>query len=98
LKAKELFGEGLRLAADLAARGYLAWFIGGLYVVAKREGRPRRAARLGAASESILNAESRYDPHFARELGLDEQAARAEWEIGQSLTLEQSVAYALSDE
>ena len=96
-RAKGLFMEGLRLAADQGARGYLGWFIGGLYGVAKREGRGKRAARLGAASESILDPIARYDPSFAKELGLDGETARAEWRAGQSLTLEQAVEYALSD-
>ncbi len=97
-KARELFGEGLRLSMDLAAKGYLAWFIGGLYGVAKTEGRLRRAARLGAASESILNPGRRYDPRYAEALGLDDEAARAEWMAGQAMTIDQAVAYALSDE
>jgi predicted ATPase/DNA-binding SARP family transcriptional activator len=97
-KAKELFGEGLRLAVEQAARGYLGWFIGGLYGVAKREGRAKRAARLGSVSESLLNPGRGYDPGYARGLGLDEKAARAEWAAGKAMTLEQAVAYALSDE
>jgi predicted ATPase/DNA-binding SARP family transcriptional activator len=96
-KAKGLFMEGLRLAADQGARGYLGWFLGGLYGVARREGRGKRAARLGAASESILNPRAEYDTVFAGELGLDGETARTEWRAGQSLTLEQAVEYALSD-
>jgi hypothetical protein len=96
-QAKGLFLEGLRLAADQGARGYVGWFLGGLYGAAKREGRGKRAARLGAASESILNPRAAYDPAFAEKLGLDEETARAEWRIGQSFTLEQAVEYALSD-
>ena len=97
-KAKELFTEGLRLAMDLGARGYLAWFIGGFYGVARCEGRSERAVRLGAFSESILNPDSRCDPDFAQELGLDDEVAAAEWKIGQAMTLEQAVSYALADE
>jgi predicted ATPase/DNA-binding SARP family transcriptional activator len=97
-EAKELFDEGLRLAMEQAARGYLGWFIGGLYGVAKKEGRLKRAAVLGSASESILNPGRSYNPHYAEELGLDEEVARAEWAAGQAMTVEQAVAYALSDE
>ncbi|MCK5328738.1 MAG: AAA family ATPase, partial [Candidatus Latescibacteria bacterium] len=53
-KAEELFSEGLRLAMDYGARGYLGWFIGGFYVLARCEGQNNRALRLGAFSESIL--------------------------------------------
>lgn len=97
-KAKELFSEGLRLSMDYGARGYLGWFIGGFYALSRREGRSIRAVRLGAISESILSPSSRYDPCFAKELGLDEDIAEAEWKIGQTLTLEQAVSYALLDE
>ena len=95
--AKELYTEGLRLAMDFGARGYLAWFIGGFYRVAKCEGRSKRAVRLGAFSESILNPDSLYDPRFAEELGLDTEVAAAQWKIGQNMTLGQAVAYALAD-
>jgi hypothetical protein len=39
----------------------------------------------------------RYDPGFSREFGLDEEAAREEWVTGQSMTLEEAVAYALAE-
>jgi tetratricopeptide (TPR) repeat protein len=42
-QAKCLFREGLCLAADQGARGYIGWFLGGLYGVAKREGCGKRA-------------------------------------------------------
>ena len=98
VKAKEMFREGLRIAVDLAARGYLAWFIGSLSGVARQEGRPRLAARLGSASETILNPGCQFDLRYAEELGLDGEAGRAEWAAGQSMTLEQAAACALSDE
>lgn len=98
LKAKASFREGLRMAWDLGATGYLAWFIGGLYGAARHEGKLRRAARLGAASEAVLDPARTYDPSFSRKLGLDEEASREEWMIGQSMTLEQAVEYALSEE
>jgi hypothetical protein len=97
-KAKELFAEGLRLSMDYGARGYLGWFIGGFYCVASREGQAIRAVRLGAFSELILNPESRYDPGFARELGIDNELAAVEWSVGQAMTPEQAVAYALTGE
>ena len=98
LKAKELFSEGLHLSMENGARGYLGWFIGGFYSLARREGRSIRAVRLGAFSESILNPDGPYNPYFAEELGLDEGVAAAEWKIGQTMTPEQAVAYALVDE
>jgi hypothetical protein len=93
-----MYTEGLNLAMDLGTRGYLAWFVGGFYSLARREGRLKRAVRLGAFSELILNPDSRYNPRFAEELGLDVEVAAAEWKIGQAMSPEQAVAYALLDE
>ena len=97
-RAQELYTDGLGLAIDLGAKGFFAWFIGGFYSLARRQGRTKRAVRLGAFSESILNPESRYNSHFAEELGLDDEVAAAEWKIGQAMSPEQAVAYVLSDE
>jgi predicted ATPase len=97
-EAKGIFSQGLRMAEDLGAKGYLVFFMQGLSGVARSEGRMRRAARLWAAEASILDPGMRYDSGFSRKFGLDEEAARAEWMAGQSLTLEQAVAYALAEE
>ncbi len=96
--AKELFAEGLRLSMDYCARGYIGWFMGGFYRVACYEGQTKRAARLGAFSESILDPDGQYDPSFAQRLGIDNEVAAAEWKIGQIMTPENAVAYALMDE
>jgi hypothetical protein len=96
-KAKELFTEGLHLAIDLGARGYIAWFIGGHYQLARHEGRKIRAVRLGAFSESILNPRHTFSTRFAEELGLDADVAATHWKIGQSMTPAQAVAYALAE-
>ena len=97
-EARRIFSEGLRMADDLGAKGYLVFFMQGLCGVARSEGRMRRAARLWAAEASILEPGMRYDSGFGPEFGLDEEAARAEWMAGQSLTSEQAVAFALAEE
>jgi tetratricopeptide (TPR) repeat protein len=97
-EAKTIFSQGLRMAEDLGARGYVVFFLQGLCGVARGEGRPRKAARLRAVEASLLETGMRYDSGFSRELGLDEEAARAEWAAGQSMTLDQAIAYALSEE
>jgi predicted ATPase len=97
-KAKELLTEGLRLSLEYGARGYLGWFIGGFYNVACSEGRYERAVRLGAFSESILNPGSRYDSSFAQRFNLDDEVAAAEWKIGQTMSAEGAVAFALHEE
>jgi len=97
-RAKELFTEGVQLAQDFGARSYLAWFIGGFYQVARYEGKAKRALRLGAFSESILNPGSTCDPRFAEELGLDIEEAALQWRIGENMSPGQAVAFALVDE
>ena len=97
-EAREIFSQGLRMAEDLGAKGYLVFFMQGLCGVAKSEGRMRRAARLWSAEASILEPGMRYDSGFPTRFGLDEEAARAEWMAGQSMTLEQAVAFALGEE
>ena len=97
-EARGFFSEGLRMAQDLGARGYLVFFIQGLCGVAKSEGGMRRAARLWSAEASILEPGMRYDSTFPARFGLDEETARAEWMAGQSMTLEQTVEYALAEE
>jgi predicted ATPase len=93
-KSKEMFTEGLQLSGSSAYHG---WFIEGFYSVAICEGRNKHALRLRAFSESIHNPDGKYDPQFSKKLGLDDNTAMAEWKIGQSMTLEQAVAYALTD-
>ncbi len=97
-EAREIFSQGLRMADELGAKGYLVFFMQGLAGVARCEGRKRRAARLWAAEATILDPGMRFDPKFSRKFGLEEEVGRTEWIAGHSLTLEQAVAYALADE
>jgi tetratricopeptide (TPR) repeat protein len=93
-KAKEVFAEGLQLSGTSS---YLGWFIEGFCVAAMSEGRSKRALRLRAFSESKNNPNSRYDPQCAKEFGLDDKTATTEWRIGQYMTPEQAVSYAVTD-
>jgi hypothetical protein len=97
-RARDLFREGLRMAAERGARGYLPWFFHGLCGVARAEGQPMREIRLRAIVASLLEPAGRFDPAVARELALDEEAAATEWRFGRELTLEQAVELALSGE
>jgi predicted ATPase/DNA-binding SARP family transcriptional activator len=97
-EARGIFSHGLRMAEELGAKGYLVFFMQGLCGVARGEGRMRKAARLWAAEASILEPGMPYDSGFPIRFGLDEDAARAEWTAGQSMTLDQAVSYALGDE
>ncbi len=95
-KAKNLLSEGLHIALNFGTKGFIGWYIGGFYNIAKITGDNIRAMRLGAFSESILNPGNRYDPRIGKVLHLDEETAEAEWEAGQSMTPEQAVDYALT--
>jgi predicted ATPase/DNA-binding SARP family transcriptional activator len=97
VEAREIFSQGLRMADELGARGYLVFFMQGLCGVARSEGRTRRAARLWAAEASILEPGMGYDPGYSRKFGLDEDTARSEWAAGQAMNVERAVAFALSD-
>jgi hypothetical protein len=96
-KARELSTEGLLLAAELGARGHVAWFVGSLSGVERRLGRGKRALRLAAWSESILAPGRGYEAYFAEGLGLDDAAAASQWRIAQGMSMEEAVAYALAD-
>ncbi len=95
--AKTGYGEGLRLAIDLGARGYFGWFLGGFDYVARAEGRMRRAARLWASAARCIAGPEPLRHTLPSRLGLDPAIAEAEWNAGQAMTLEQAVTYAMSD-
>jgi predicted ATPase/DNA-binding SARP family transcriptional activator len=98
-EAKELLAEGLQLAIAQGAAGYFHYLIGGYDWVARCEGRMCRAARLwAAAAAELVSCMEDAVPDFASTLGLDEETARREWTAGRSMTTEQAIAYALSDE
>ncbi len=98
-RGKALLAEGLRLAAAQGAVGYYTYLIGGFDLVARCEGRMHRAGRLWAAAcADLVDTGSAPAPKFAQTLGLDEASAQRDWTAGRSLTIEQRIAYALSDE
>jgi len=82
----------------------------GLAVVAAREGRPARAARLGGAAETIREAISLsillwdhtptdYEAQLAAARSrLEETDQQEAWSEGRAMTPEQAIAYALSEE
>ena len=107
-EANEIYRDGLRLAVDVGSRGYFHWLIGGLDYVAQQEGRYERATRLWGAALALLGIYRTYDQVTARfppkmkmgprKLVLDRETGAAEWEIGQAMTVDEAIAYALSDD
>jgi hypothetical protein len=89
-----VFTEGVRLCGS---GSYLGWFMAGYCDATRCEGRCKCALRLRAFSQSTDNPNSRYDPQYARELGLDDRTAITEWIIGENMSQAQAVSYALSD-
>jgi predicted ATPase/DNA-binding SARP family transcriptional activator len=97
-EAKELLRDALPMAMDTGARAVLASLFGGLDRAARREGRPIRAARLWGASMKQAVDGHPIDPALPEALDLEPEVGKREWSFGQSMTVEQAVVYAFSDE
>ena len=107
-KAKELFTEGLMLAQQVDDRLLVALNLMGFAGVALAQGRSKRAARLLAAGEALLSniAPSvwhRYNVNYERHLksvrdDLDTITFDAAWTGGQTLSEEEAIHLAMSDE
>jgi predicted ATPase/class 3 adenylate cyclase len=108
--AIDWYRQSLRLVIDVH-RGWAAYLLGRYAALRAARGDPRRAARLyGAASTAPRGDAS--DPSFflfARSAGAEEDVAAvrlalgegdfaAAWAVGQAMTLEQAVAYALEED
>lgn len=102
-EARSRWGEGLRLAVDLGAAAYLCHLFGGFDYLARNAGRPRRAMKLMGFAVKCGDPGLTLD-HFIRgkpfgpSFGMDIALLRAEWDAGRAMTLDEAVAYALSDE
>jgi predicted ATPase/DNA-binding SARP family transcriptional activator/DNA-binding CsgD family transcriptional regulator len=102
--------EGLRLSGKLDHKMFIQYCLTGLAGVAASRGWPARAARLWGAEESMSEAsggrivrEGRATIDYEGRLAaarsqLDESAWAAAWAEGRTMTLEQAVEYALSEE
>jgi non-specific serine/threonine protein kinase len=109
-QAAAFFTENLALAQEAGDKEMPAYALAGLGGVAGARNRPRQAALLLGASESIFNALgvdifSSY-PHCLVDynrwtanvrLQLDEATFKAVWAKGRAMTLEQAVALALEE-
>jgi predicted ATPase len=106
-RAADAYGECLRLSARLGHREYVAYAEDGLAALAVREGRLGRALRLVASAAVLREATgSSLDP-AERELhestleavrrGFDLETITAAYEAARALTLDEAVAYALSE-
>lgn len=109
-QATRLFEEGLELSTEVGDETNVAYCLEGLATVAALEGKVVRAARLWGTAEAILSrievAGYIYAPDrtlyqsqavAARE-ALGEEAFKAVWAEGRTMTSEEAVEYALSKE
>jgi predicted ATPase len=99
--AKPLIREALRLAVDVGARMAFQYLVGIFDLIARGQGKMREAARFwgAACSFSDIRIGSDEEAHMmSTVLGLDEDTVRAEYEAGYSMTLEQIMAYAESED
>jgi len=107
-RAARLFGEALKLNFELGEKWLSADCLDGLARVASVKGSPVRAARLWGAAKASSQAigalaapldQTAYDRHVAAARArLDKGAFDAAWTEGRSLTFEQAVTYALTDD
>ncbi|MBI3942388.1 MAG: tetratricopeptide repeat protein [Chloroflexi bacterium] len=101
------YRESIALHKGTGDRRGIALSLSGLAGVAGRLGQAERAARLAGATQSLIqkigvkldsDELSVYDPGIsAARSQLGEAAFVAAWAIGQAMTLEETVAYALKD-
>jgi predicted ATPase/DNA-binding CsgD family transcriptional regulator len=108
LRAAALYRESLSLFQETGSRHGLALCLAALGGVAGDEGQPARAARLlGAAAGSlerlsagmVLGDPAGYEQdRAALRAALGEAAFAAAWDVGQAMTLDQAMAFALSDD
>ena len=106
-RAADAYGECLRLSARLGHREFVAYAEDGLAALAMREGRLGRALRLVASAATLREATGSSPDPAERELhestleavrrGFDLEMIEAAYEAARALTLDEAVAYALSD-
>ncbi|HEY3079372.1 MAG TPA: tetratricopeptide repeat protein [Chloroflexota bacterium] len=105
--ARALFEEALLIRRESGAPVRVSWSLAGFAFLAAAQGQPRRALRLAGAAAALRRAPGfRVPPssvvRLERKLGpiraeLGQAAAEAVWAAGEAMSLEEAVAYALSD-
>jgi len=108
-RAAALFRESLELVWRFVGRAYeTVACLEGLARVAAMQGRPERAARLLGASAAlrdemgtplspIVRADHDHASNTVHE-ALGEDAFEAAWAVGQAMSLEEAITYALSED
>jgi hypothetical protein len=108
-RAARLLAESLPLAYAVDDMSNVMQILGQFSVLASRNGRHPRAARVGGAADKLwtslgMPATEGYQDwiesltHAARGDGVTGEAWDAVWAEGRAMTVEQAMAYALSDE
>ena len=95
--ARELAREGIGCCVDSGARGALGMFLGTMAGIAMIEGKTAKGVRLITAWATIAEAPDMHHVYL-KWSGLDPQAYDAEAAIGRAMTLEQAVAYGMTEE
>src|SRR5207249_1429114 len=104
--ARDALAENVAIARATADEWALGLVVGVFAVLAAQQGQPVRELRLagaGAAHRPGINLGGAEQAWLDRMLAparhaLAESTQSAAWAVGQAMTLEQAVAYALSDE
>ncbi len=107
-RAAALYAEALTLVSQIGGKLDVPECVEGFAALAGAEGRPVRAARLFGAAEALrsvigyrlpLADQAEHDRHVsALRTELGDTAFAEAWAEGRAMTLEQAIAYALSEE
>jgi non-specific serine/threonine protein kinase len=104
-RAEAAFKQALAIYRTEIRKPGVGRCLAGLADVAQRRGQPTRAARLLAAAEPLSSDDEAPWERIERERltggirsQMDESEFAAAWAEGQAMTMEQAVAYALSDD
>jgi hypothetical protein len=97
-KARDHCSESLRVVGDLGSRIFYPRLLDNLVEIERREGRLLRSVRLRFIAAFLRDPDADFDLSSFKDLGLPKDAARAEWSAAKSMTTDQAVADALSDQ
>jgi hypothetical protein len=99
--ARSLFEEGLTLCIEMGNKTFVTFYLVGLARTAAAQGQPAWAAQLSGAADRLRQSIKAAVPPFVRPLyehlttnlqaQLGEEAFRALWEQGRTMTIEQVV-------
>jgi predicted ATPase/DNA-binding SARP family transcriptional activator len=96
--SRNLYHDALRIAEDDGVLGMMPTLIGGLDWVARSEKKAVRSARLWGAAMRFGDPSEPFPLGLPQLLRMDPESGLREWTFGHSMSLDEAIAYALSDD